>query len=280
MRQKGIYMIRNKVDNKIYIGQSVDIKARWRVHLWKLRNNVHFNNRLQNSWNKYGEDSFEFTILVSSNSFSRYELNELEEYYILGFNSCDSMFGYNYSYGGECPVYNSDRGKNFSGCNNPNYGGTFHGDMEKIRKHLQTLTRGKNNNAKPCICLNTGCVYECTLDAADFLGVSVLSIRRSCNNFSYPAAIVEDEPIFFSYDIECNSAQKYLECKDKYNSRILNRSNNRSVICITTGEVFRNMSDACNKYPFIDMSNLVKCCKGKTKYCGKLDGTPMYWKYY
>ena len=31
---------------------------------------------------------------------------------------------------------------------------------------------------------------------------------------------------------------------------------------------------------FIDMSNLVKCCKGKTKYCGKLDGTPMYWKYY
>ena len=280
MPQTGIYMIRNKVNNKIYIGQSVDIRARWGVHVWKLRNNIHFNTHLQNSWNKYGEDSFEFTVLVSSNSFSKYKLNELEEYYILGFNSCDNMFGYNSNYGGGCPIYNSDRCKKFEGCNNPNYGGTFHGDMEKVRKYLQTLTRGKNNNAKPCICLNTGCVYECTLDAADYLGVSASSIRNSCNNFSHPATIVEDEPIFFSYDIECNNVQKYLECVDKYNYRILNRVNNRSVICITTGEVFRNMSDACKKYPFIDMSNLVKCCKGKIKYCGKLDGTPLYWKYF
>lgn len=29
MSQKGIYMIRNKVNNKIYIGQSVDVGARW-----------------------------------------------------------------------------------------------------------------------------------------------------------------------------------------------------------------------------------------------------------
>ena len=59
----GIYMIQNKVNNKMYIGQAFDIDVRWKAHKNALRNNYHGNNYLQNAWNKYSEDNFEFRVL-------------------------------------------------------------------------------------------------------------------------------------------------------------------------------------------------------------------------
>lgn len=60
----GIYWIRNKQNNKIYIGSSKNIRKRFLEHKWALKNNKHLNNRLQNSFNKYGLDSFEFLIIL------------------------------------------------------------------------------------------------------------------------------------------------------------------------------------------------------------------------
>ena len=54
----GIYCIENLKNHKKYIGQSVDIKKRWRNHRYKLNGNKHFNQHLQNSWNYYGKDNF------------------------------------------------------------------------------------------------------------------------------------------------------------------------------------------------------------------------------
>ena len=49
----GIYMIRNKVNNKAYIGQAVDIDKRWGEHIKELNNNKKYcNYHLQNAWNK------------------------------------------------------------------------------------------------------------------------------------------------------------------------------------------------------------------------------------
>lgn len=39
----GIYSITNKVNNKIYIGQSVNIYNRWKSHICELNNNHHYN---------------------------------------------------------------------------------------------------------------------------------------------------------------------------------------------------------------------------------------------
>jgi len=43
----GIYKIRNKQNNKVYIGSAVDIKKRWRDHKWNLKENKHHNPHLQ-----------------------------------------------------------------------------------------------------------------------------------------------------------------------------------------------------------------------------------------
>ena len=59
----GIYKITNKVNGKCYIGQSQDIATRFREHRYLLRQNKYGNNKIQNAWNKYGEENFTFEII-------------------------------------------------------------------------------------------------------------------------------------------------------------------------------------------------------------------------
>lgn len=59
----GIYEIKNTLDNKRYIGSSVNIDKRWGEHRSQLNTNKHCNAHLQRSWNKYGDKPFEFKLL-------------------------------------------------------------------------------------------------------------------------------------------------------------------------------------------------------------------------
>lgn len=59
----GVYEIRNTLNNKRYIGSSINIYRRWRDHKRMLNLNVHPNKHLQAAWNKYGEKHFVFKIL-------------------------------------------------------------------------------------------------------------------------------------------------------------------------------------------------------------------------
>ncbi len=59
----GIYVIRNKINNKIYIGSAVNLQNRFWIHFSKLRANNHVNKHLQASFNKNGENSFTFNLL-------------------------------------------------------------------------------------------------------------------------------------------------------------------------------------------------------------------------
>ena len=56
-------MIKNNINDKSYVGQSINIENRWTHHKSELNNNKHINDYLQNAWNKYGEHSFEFIII-------------------------------------------------------------------------------------------------------------------------------------------------------------------------------------------------------------------------
>lgn len=76
----GIYQIRNTSNDSKYIGSAVDIKKRWILHKCQLRKNKHHNPHLQNAWNKYGEDSFEFVILQDVAILD--DLIKVEQWYI------------------------------------------------------------------------------------------------------------------------------------------------------------------------------------------------------
>ena len=88
----GIYCIENNINHKKYIGQSIHINRRWSEHKYHLNNNTHDNDYLQKSWNKYGQDSFEFKILECCDVS---ELDMKERDYIMLYNTFDKDCGYN-----------------------------------------------------------------------------------------------------------------------------------------------------------------------------------------
>lgn len=63
LKVSGIYCIENKINHKSYIGSSKNLYQRLLKHFALLRHNRHENAHLQNAWNKYGESSFEWSII-------------------------------------------------------------------------------------------------------------------------------------------------------------------------------------------------------------------------
>ena len=94
----GIYMVKNILNDKVYIGKSIDIIKRWRKHKSDLNNNIHDNKHLQSAWNKYGQQCFSFSIVEEC---SEDKLNDRETYYIKFYHSCDDLYGYNMTFGGD-----------------------------------------------------------------------------------------------------------------------------------------------------------------------------------
>ena len=105
-----IYQIRNLINGKVYVGQTVNESRRKANHLFLLRMNKHHSIKLKNAYNKYGEKNFIFEILEEC---SKEELNDRELYYIQKKDSYNN--GYNCNEGGQ---FRTDR----SGKNNTMYG--------------------------------------------------------------------------------------------------------------------------------------------------------------
>lgn len=59
----GIYRIKSKIDQRYYIGSSIDIDRRFKQHQWDLNKKVHPNPLLQNFVNKYGIDNLLFELI-------------------------------------------------------------------------------------------------------------------------------------------------------------------------------------------------------------------------
>ena len=100
--KSGIYCIENITTNKKYIGQSIDIKDRWRRHISELNHNSHHNDYLQKAWNKYGENDFKFYVLEYCNID---KLDKKEIYYINFYNTTNRDYGYNLTFGGQVNHY-------------------------------------------------------------------------------------------------------------------------------------------------------------------------------
>lgn len=94
----GIYKIENLINNKVYIGQSVNIEKRWSAEksAAKTPTDKAYNYPLSQAFRKYGIENFSFEILEECNQT---ELNEKEKYYIQKYNSY--FKGYNQTFGGD-----------------------------------------------------------------------------------------------------------------------------------------------------------------------------------
>lgn len=198
----GIYCIENKLDHKKYIGQSIDVADRWQRHIRHLNNHCHHNELLQQAWNEYGFENFDFYVLqVCTDS----ELDSLEKRYICMYDSMNHDKGYNLASGGKRNFSVSDstkqkigktsRGRKFSdevkkrmsetrkGSNNGFYGKHHTEETKEKMRNNQTDKSGENNprfNPEPVICIETGEIYSSAYVASKKLGLYSSGIRKCC----------------------------------------------------------------------------------------------------
>lgn len=202
MNKSGIYCIENLVNGKKYIGQSVNIDARWAKHKSELNDNKHFNDYLQKSWNKYGQDNFNFYVLEFCNIE---QLDEREIYYINFYKTLNRDKGYNLMSGGTFgrkysiesreKMSQSLKGhevsfktrikisKNHADVNGENNGMYGKNHTEEAKRKVSEANRGKvsarrNRNAVCCIELDK--TFEDATEASKELSLDSGGILKCC----------------------------------------------------------------------------------------------------
>lgn len=102
LNQSGIYKIINKINQKIYIGSSKNIRKRWKAHRNLLNKEKHYNEYLLSAYKKYGKENFIWEVIEFVNVNN---LQEREQYWINFYGSSDRTKGYNL-----CPAAYSNLG--------------------------------------------------------------------------------------------------------------------------------------------------------------------------
>ena len=88
----GIYQILCTPTGKVYVGSATDLRNRWKAHIDKLCKGRHHNKYLQNAWNKYGPNSFEFSVLEF---IEKRNLLEAKQRWIDKTNCVNQKIGFN-----------------------------------------------------------------------------------------------------------------------------------------------------------------------------------------
>jgi len=79
----GIYVIKNMINDKIYIGKSIDVYKRIQKHILSLNKELkkHVNFNIQKDWLEYGKENFQYKI-VERTLLDEQELYDRELYWI------------------------------------------------------------------------------------------------------------------------------------------------------------------------------------------------------
>lgn len=124
MDKCGVYMIKNIINNCIYIGCTrTTFNHRYKTHIWALKNNRHENKHLQYAFNKYNDNNFEFSII-----------KVIEDVDLI--------------YESEIEVIKEYKNKGFSLYNMTSGGEGLYDLSDEIRKHIGELNRKRLTGTK------------------------------------------------------------------------------------------------------------------------------------
>ena len=83
----GVFLIRNNLSDKVFVGGSLDLHGIINRHKFQLTNGIHSNKQLQSDWNELGCNNFAFEIMDELPAREgevdyRAELNALENIWL------------------------------------------------------------------------------------------------------------------------------------------------------------------------------------------------------
>lgn len=123
INKSGIYIIKNIINKKVYVGSTIRFRKRFKEHLSGLLYNKHKNQKIQNHVNKYGINSISIEILEIC---EKDVLLEKEIFYAKLYNSFDEGFNMADITRNKGRVFTKEEKEKLSirykGINNPNYG--------------------------------------------------------------------------------------------------------------------------------------------------------------
>ena len=153
--RKDIYIIRNNINTKVYIGQALDTEKRFKSHCKGDYDNSLIDKAIQ----KYGKEHFWFEILESQ--IENY--NEREQYWIKYYNS-KKPFGYNILDGGDSPpVYYGNEHPNVKISDEEVL--KLKNDLAKTQIPLSQLAEKYNISKKQVLRINQG-ISRASLNAS------------------------------------------------------------------------------------------------------------------
>lgn len=278
-----IYLIRNNINNKIYIGQTIKKGGFDERYGNNLRDYTH-NEHLRNSIDKYGIENFhidkEFNV-----AYSQEELNSLEDMYIKLYEATNPDKGYNKTFGGrngkrtdEVRMKMSETRKKLyiKKENNPMYGKKL---SEEHKKKISEANKGKimPEEAKRKISeANKGNKYFLGKTHSEETKRKISEKLKGKNNPMYGKRIYGEEAYWYGKKLPEETRKKISKSLqgEKHPQAI-------KVICTTTQKVFSTVKEGA-KYYNCDSGTISKCCKGKRNFCGKhpITNEKLKWQYY
>ena len=183
--KSGIYKIVNISNEKVYVGQTVNMKKRWSTHKKLLSQGNHFNCHLQRACNKDGMDILSFEVIELC---EKGDLNEREIHWISKLSSFKN--GYNFTEGGGGTrgyMFTEESKQKMSKRhmgNKYNSGNKYTEESrhqmslahmglkstEEARKKISEANRGSKHPAAKKV-FSVDKVFECGKDCAEYYGV-------------------------------------------------------------------------------------------------------------
>ena len=150
---KDVYIIKNDINDKVYIGQSANAEQRFVQHC--KPSSVKENSLITKAIQKYGKEHFYFELLETK--IANY--NEREKYWIEYYNSLTPN-GYNILSGGEePPTYEGIKHPNAS-INNEEILNALKKDLKETLLSYEQLAIKYNTNKKTVLRINHGISYS------------------------------------------------------------------------------------------------------------------------
>ena len=192
-----VYMIKNTVNGKVYIGSSVDANKRYKSHTSHLKKGVHHSIRLQRSFDKYGEEAFVFIVLkyTDKNQHRKEEARVLKM-----LDATNPEKGYNNSDLTELGVIkhtettkekikksNQDRAANLTDeerkLRSENGKKTWEGKSEEeVRAHCKKASNAAIKKTSRAVICSNGMRFNSLADAGRYFGVDHVAILYLIKN--------------------------------------------------------------------------------------------------